>query len=512
MAARPSRWSPSRAHPLLAGAAVLAIQAVLTASSFAAVKGDTYGRRNLEATYHVLLTMRALRETPLSQSLGLPIVTLGQVNDRGIPWGVAVPNASGEFVYTSFPPLGFWAPMLAGLPLHDPGLGFIVVFNGLLAAVTGLIVFVFGRALTRDVGASATGATFAGLFAAALYLTSTEAIQSHGIVYWPQSLNQVFLTSIAFLLHRAARGRSGRWSPIGIGALALAACYTEWTGFVMALGAAAVCLAVPSTRRVLRRSAIGLVAGALAAVIGLLVQFGTQVGIAPVFEAWTARAGNRAAGTIGPLVQGWALSCGATVLALAVVLVVSAVTRPSRDRVASSTALAFVFLLIPLLENLLLQEHAAQFSFDRLKVVTPVALAAAVALVGLRPRVRAVTAVAAMAVAIVIGVQDQTADEALYTPWPQIATQNDRLRDQVAEVVDLRCAAIGNSTYVRGYLTLLFGRNMPELTTLDALRAKDPANRCGTVFITSNDYYTDLQQISSITVVTPDGRTWRFGS
>src|SRR6476620_2950409 len=74
----------------------------------AAVRFAMYDSRqnvaDLDATYHVLLTVQAYRETPVSVHRFLPLVTLGHAPERGVPFGTTVPDAHGIYYYTSFTP------------------------------------------------------------------------------------------------------------------------------------------------------------------------------------------------------------------------------------------------------------------------------------------------------------------------------------------------------------------------------------------------------------------------
>src|SRR5262249_22438700 len=62
---------------------------------------------DLDATYHVLLTVRAYQETPASVHHFWPLVTLGDAPERGVPFGTTVPDAHGIYYYMSFAPAGF---------------------------------------------------------------------------------------------------------------------------------------------------------------------------------------------------------------------------------------------------------------------------------------------------------------------------------------------------------------------------------------------------------------------
>ena len=76
--------SPSRSRGLVARlsvpALVVLVQGLLTGSTLLQAR-DGLGTRNLEASYHAILTAKAMAANPLSRHWGLPTVTLGQDND-----------------------------------------------------------------------------------------------------------------------------------------------------------------------------------------------------------------------------------------------------------------------------------------------------------------------------------------------------------------------------------------------------------------------------------------------
>lgn len=67
---------------------------------------------NADATWHTLLTIEAYNETPISEHLFLPIVSLGSQDDKYIPWGATIPDENGNYYYTSFSVAGYFFPWL----------------------------------------------------------------------------------------------------------------------------------------------------------------------------------------------------------------------------------------------------------------------------------------------------------------------------------------------------------------------------------------------------------------
>ena len=134
----------------------LAVALLVAASALVRAPREEVGYRNEDATWHVLLTVTAYDETPKSQHLFLPIVSLGGQADKGIPWGGTIPDAQGNYYYTSFSPAAFfvaWAFIrLFGLPVSE---GSLYLLNSVLLAISALVLVwllsrVYARSRFRD--------------------------------------------------------------------------------------------------------------------------------------------------------------------------------------------------------------------------------------------------------------------------------------------------------------------------------------------------------------------------
>ena len=92
---------------------------------------------NSDATWHTLLTVEAYNETPISEHLFLPIITLGSQDDKYITWGATLPDEKGNYYYTSFSAAGYFLPWLFmrifKLPVTEQSL---YLFNSFLFAVS----------------------------------------------------------------------------------------------------------------------------------------------------------------------------------------------------------------------------------------------------------------------------------------------------------------------------------------------------------------------------------------
>ena len=97
---------------------------------------------NIEATWHVIHTINALKSDSALHHYLLPSVTLGNALDRWVGWGAAVPTSSGSLIYTSFYSPGFiFAAISSSLfSFLDPFHG-LVLMNVLLGAASAFLAY-----------------------------------------------------------------------------------------------------------------------------------------------------------------------------------------------------------------------------------------------------------------------------------------------------------------------------------------------------------------------------------
>ncbi|WP_313686324.1 hypothetical protein, partial [Pantoea sp.] len=185
------------------------------------------GIANIEATYHSLLIIESIADRPLSEHFLLPIVTPGGKVNENIPWGATVPTAKGGYIYTSFPSLGYIAPLLFIKTLHlDYSLKSLVAFNLFVQIVAAIILYLaLCMAFHAD---NKKSYIFASLSCVTLFF-SREALASTGLLYWPQSLSQLFIAlfMLGVTLRIHGKSKSGffvAWFSVFLLTL------TEWTG------------------------------------------------------------------------------------------------------------------------------------------------------------------------------------------------------------------------------------------------------------------------------------------
>ncbi len=161
------------------------------------------GARNLEATYHVLLTVTALNESPAENHWYLPSVSLGREADKHIPWGASVPTKTGDYIYTSFTPAGFLAPYFWFKAFDlEPSLKNLARFNFFLGCASVFTFFYLLISLLKFNGYGQWISVGAALVGSTIGIFSSEALRSHGVIYWSQSLYQTILIFPLYFLFR----------------------------------------------------------------------------------------------------------------------------------------------------------------------------------------------------------------------------------------------------------------------------------------------------------------------
>jgi hypothetical protein len=184
---------------------------------------------NEDATHHVLLTITAYDKTPASIHKFLPIVTLGEPEDKNIPWGATIPDAYGNYYYTSFSPAGFLAPYLFfkifQAPVNEIGL---YIFNSILYALCFLVACKLFISLFSEY----TNKNFIILTCAMIYLSQPEILHSQGITYWHHSLFQLL-----FLLQLCVYVKlKTKLNYFLFFMLCFITPYVEWSGYVSNVG------------------------------------------------------------------------------------------------------------------------------------------------------------------------------------------------------------------------------------------------------------------------------------
>ena len=467
------------------------------------------GAPNLEASYHVLLTEAALRENAISSHWLLPTVTFAPDVDKAVPWGATVATARGDYIYTSFPPLGFLAPY-AFFEIFQLELSIrsLMIFNLVLQVAACFLLYGLLLRLLSINGIKGYVADIAAVAGVSLQVLSCEALSSYGVVYWSQQLFQVIylacLLCVTEILLR--QGRRCRGLTLLLAVLCFLGAWTEWTGFVFNGG---VFLALGWLARKDRQFvwiAGAVLAGTTAALLAIVIHFGLVLGLNQALYAFGKRFIARTArpssglGIVGGYVQSYGL------LLLVVGGFAAYLAARRRGDMRGTAWLVFLCAAGAMLENIAMMQHASEFSFDRLKAVVPfaiiVAFGVAYMLASLGPQRAAILGTLFVVAALQNLYAYQVALER-HDQWRQIDEANIALVRNLAAQVDLSCVWIATNLPVRGYANLLLHRAIHEKMTWQDFERSTLSvteGRCGRVYLTGSMPYTDLPRFTEAVI------------
>ncbi|WP_342477800.1 hypothetical protein NYE24_00645 [Paenibacillus sp. FSL H7-0350] len=339
------------------------------------------GFHNEDATSHVLVTMNAFDESPLSMHYFLPIFTLGEEHNKGID---DLPSASkqdeyGNYYYTSFPPLGFIAPYIFAkiffLPLN---LITLRIFNVILGLLSALLIYFLVKKITSNINRKYSNLP---IISAIIYMFNEESLWSHSNAYWAHSLLQpIWITSI-YLFLNILQGDYRRRILWGLGVVIFLMCYTEWTAYIMAF------LYILTLFHVYIRDkrkevlvAVGIVGG-MSFLSGILMVslFSAKVGFSEYFHGLFYRASQRKGhlSLLSELIQNYWVGFGLFLFIPLVLLIIFCFKRQRESEsniILRNLRILVVVTWIPMLENVFLLEHAALYTFATLKLVVPIIL------------------------------------------------------------------------------------------------------------------------------------------
>jgi hypothetical protein len=473
------------------------------------------GAQNLEATYHVLLTVTALNESPAENHLYLPSVSLGKEADKHIPWGATVPTKTGDYIYTSFTPLGFLAPYF-WFKAWDlkPSAKNLARFNFILGGLSIFTLFFLLLSLLKFNGYGPWVSVGAALVGCVIGIFSREALLSHGVIYWSQSLYQTILIFSLYVLFRWLTSETKLSKQIyssAIIVMALLGPLTEWSGYVFNCGLIFLLWFDRQDSVYSKALAVKLFIASTAAGILTVIHFSLAIGFWPAIDAFLGRflARNTSAGSVVGLIQGYGLSYGLFILTIFSFLTLA--YFGNRQQATGNRQQAIFFMLvaacIPLLENLLMLQHATQFSYDRLKFVFPAAFILAFLFARSETKGRAIL-LALILTSSFHGYKSYKADILDYSSWGSIDAENKRLASKISEKVDIECAVFSSNLGVRGYANLLFHRGIYEYKSFHEIPSLlVTRNACASVYVEGTWAFADLQNYTKATIIYSDGST-----
>ncbi len=429
---------------------------------------------NSDATWHTLLTIEAYNETSISEHVFLPIVSLGEAQDKGIPWGATIPDKSGNYYYTSFSPAGYFLPWvfmkIFRLQISESSL---YAFNTLLFIVSAVLwtEFIYTLYLRRATGVSAVFVSCIGLVT---YVFTPELLHGMGIVYWHQSVMQVTLL-IQFISYYYMKEENAKKARSIFYSMALLNPYIEWTGYVANIGfAIAEFMEVRRNGIRLTLKRVFLLGGITAGSFCLFVlHYLLRVDRHVFFEALKSRFMARNVLTEVALTDVFAgyLKSFLYLWLLLAILVVWNFAKNGKIEFHRGSLL-FIFLF-PVIENIIMKEHAYSYTYDRMKLIFAFSFLICELSYSLLNTIRSVKIfyISFLFLTGMIGMFNLKAyiKDPAYCWEAEYRSDNQQLADYLNQNYDGAVLGLGNTT-VRGYVNLLFGRGVYEMVDMEQLK------------------------------------------
>lgn len=447
-----------------------AILLVICVSAFKYRSGEI-NYYNSDATWHTLLTIEAYNETPISEHLFLPIVTLGSQSDKYITWGATIPDEKGNYYYTSFSSAGYFFPWLfmkiLRLSVSEQSL---YIFNSFLFAIsaalwTWLIYILYEN--SKDVAAIS-------IIGMLTYIFSPELLHGMGIVYWHQSVMQVtLLIQIIAYYQMKKTDRTGMYIVFYV--MTLINPYIEWTGYVSNIGFALVELITNWKMNKKKGFGKACIIGSLTVIsFGLfVVHYLLRVDAQTFFMTVKYRFFDRSIADESTLtdVFGGYFKSFLYLWILFLLLVIWNFLQ--NKKIELNHGMLMFVMAFPVLENVIMKEHAISYTYDRMKFIFFFSFLICELsyhlLSGAGEQIRTLVGILSITIGVCgLNLKSYISDESYI--W-EIDYRNDNqvLADYINE--HYADSLISTSSYgVRGYINLLFRRGVFEGINADTLR------------------------------------------
>ncbi len=336
--------------------------------------------QNLDASYHVLLTIKALQENKPKDHLFLPIVTLGSQEDKNIPWGATVPDEKGNYYYTSFPQVGFITPYfifsLFNIELTtDDLMHFNLVIHYLCSLLLGYLTFLITGKFELNIKHRYSLIMLASI----VYIFNIEALFSHGVIYWAHSLFQLFwiiqLILLYLILEKGQNPIIIRTIYILFAFISFLLAATEWTGYLVNFALFLVFLNRYLKKRINLTPLLLIVISTIASILYYVIPFIIVIGQDNLVNSLKARFFARnITNSVGwnYLFKGYWESFSSYLIILCLFLFFGFFNKNFRERFVKKfmeMKLWLFVLIFPMIENLIMKQHAIAYSFDRLKLI-----------------------------------------------------------------------------------------------------------------------------------------------
>lgn len=449
------------------------------------------GIENIEASYHSLLIAKSLNEGMITEHHLLPVVTQGGQVNKNIPWGAAVRDSSGSYIYTSFPSLGFLAPA-AFIKIFGLNYTLMSLLSLNLIILTSSVLIFFFALLMIFKPQNHIQILLIALSCSPLVL-SRESLASTGLLYWPQSLSQLFIAAFIFSTCKTIKTKKNVWTVLS-GLSIYLLCMTEWTGYVIGC-LSAIFFLVNRQRRNINLAFI-LLLSVLTSAVTFAFQLYITLDLGEFFTASISRFLVRSGGDADfkALFLGYHQSYGLFLFAIPVFLILNLSKKVEYNYLSSLIIILTAFSLV---ENIILAQHATSYTFDRLKLSFMISIMMCQIFLVTKGKYVLVPVIFVIC-SCLISLVTYRADTGQFRNWKDIQKTNIVIANKVTGVKDYECASIYNSTRVRAYLNLIMGRSIWERLPSDI--EKNANDKCPLIVINGDIPFKDLQRITSIEI------------
>lgn len=420
--------------------------------------------QNLDASYHVLLTIDAMKNNPIKEHLFLPIVSLGEQEDKYIPWGATIPNNQGDYFYTSFPQLGFIVPYIVfDLFDLDSTISNLMILNMFIHLTCSLLLFTLILLISRKISNNRSIQLSLAVAGACIYIFNIESLFSQGIVYWAHSLFQLFwIMQLIVFYFIFERGKNSRYILLLFLILSFSTPATEWTGYLTNFIIFLILLISSFKNSKYVVPLVIVVVSTILSIVFFVVPFVVAIGQNQLMVALKARFYARnATNSISwkYLFQGYWDSFYPFLIVLGILLLFIILNKRIRENYIGNFRKVRVWVLIvafPMIENAIMKEHAILYSFDRLKLVLLIILLLIIGIGSVKKRERVIL-ITLILLAVISSVFQ-------YIKTDRIWNEPDlEYNERIVEIMNrYKDASVFNFGPVRGYVNLALQRGVYE--------------------------------------------------
>ncbi len=426
--------------------------------------------QNYDATYHALLTVKALDETPISQHHFLPIVSLGDDADKHIRWGATIPDKYGNYYYTSFPLGGFIFPYAVFKFFNlDVSVDNLFIVSSIILLLSVLIIFIFAKDISKYLN-PLYDANKPALLVSIIYLFSMETLYSHGYIYWGHSLMQPIFIFFLYLVFKILTKKMKVYNLFLLLIFSFLLGFTEWSGYLIVFGTMIVLIFSSLSKREKYFYISACAMGGAIALAVFILDFISVVDTSTFFHALESRFFARNFTTNIPIsllfYKYWeSYNIFLLLLPLAIILIFFDKKAIQKEKIYT-LFLLLIIILFGLLENIVMKQHAIAYNFDRLKFLPLFALLMPILWSTKSKAFKQISILIILTASIYTTAQYPelriTKNEALEKN--QLFVNNDKFKKECKPCI------MGIAPAVRGYTNLLFNRGIYEGVNIERLQ------------------------------------------